>query len=178
MQPFTIRSLVISDLEPNVQQHVTIKGGATVTLTHQRTGFGVKRLFTCPYCGRRCAKLLKIDGYVPIFCPVCIPINRYRHRRNLYDSGNDSLIRWHMRRLAEKNGMDIKIPFCLISHLDKCPPTMRFATYLRTLEKLHKLEKLRTVFSTYSIFRSRSPIGTPRRLSAAVIKDYMNYEGA
>ena len=176
MQPLTIKNMMISDLEPHIQHYVTVKGGATVEITHQKTGFGVKRLFICAYCGRRCAKILKIDGYKPIFCPVCIPVNRHRYRQNLYDNGNDALIRWHMRRLAEKNGLDIRVPFCMIKHLDRCPPGMRWRKYYALLEKLHKLEMLRCRFSTYSIFRRASPLGEPPRLTASLIKIYMNFK--
>ena len=172
----TIRILEIRDLQPEDTQAVTIKGGYPLKIIYQKTGFGYRRYFRCPRCDCKCAKILQVKGYeAQLYCPKCFPLDRYRHRRNLYDNGGSSLIVWWMCKIAEKHGIPFtKTPFNLIDYLNKCPPGMRWRKYYAVLEKLHRMEVLRVIFNTFSIYGNRSLFGSRMYLSAGFIKAYTN----
>ena len=77
------------------------------------------------------------------------------------------MIIWHMWKLADKIEIRLKHPFCLLDYLDQRPPGMHWKRYLQTLEELQRLESLRMLFSTYSIFGGGFP------LSAGFIKEWV-----
>jgi endogenous inhibitor of DNA gyrase (YacG/DUF329 family) len=140
--------LQVADVPAEYQDAITT-AGVTVKIVTQRTGFGQRRYFLCPTCGRKCGKLHRITigekTYKPFFCQKCIPLDLYKSRRNMYDEDSHSLIVWHMNKLAATViDRPIKYPYCLIDYLtDKPPPGMSWRRYYNTLEKLQRMERLR-----------------------------------
>lgn len=147
---------------PPDTRRVSIYGGA-VDIDLQRTGFGYKRLFICPRCGERRAKLvIHNDG---VYCRGCVPFDIYAYRRNMYDEGGQRLIEWHMKRIADKAGLSFKYPFKYIYFLEdilKLTPAKQDA-YRDILVKLQMLENMRF-----------SAIFFGRQFTAKHIREYTN----
>ena len=152
-------------------QDTTIIAGICVQLIRQRTGFGYRRYFQCPTCGRKCGVLNRIEGISgQLFCWKCSPIDFYAYRRNMHDEGGQALIIFHMKKLASSIGISIKFPYCCIDYFDECPPDMRWTRFYRVLEKLSRLENLRVIAIHYTV--NRWGIG----LCAGFIKDWRDNE--
>ena len=153
-------SMKVSAVADKNNHTVAIEGtDDIVQLTTQCTGFGYRRHFLCPTCGRKCGKIHLFNMW--IYCQRCLPLDLYKYRRGLYDEGGTDLIIYHMYKLAKSIGIKIvypyrerklakeagenvlDFPFCLIDYLDKKPPGMRFRKYLCILEDIQYLEKLR-----------------------------------
>ena len=167
---FVVRTLSISSLEPEDQEGVTVRGGYPIEIIQQKTGFGFRRYFICPTCGRKCAKVHQIEGYeAQLYCQKCIPVSLYRYRQSLYDEGGTALVKWHMWKLADKIGITIKFPYCFLDYPDKPPEGIRISQgkYFITLLELQRLEELRVIAIHYSVNRMQFP------LSAAFIKDWV-----
>lgn len=124
-------------------QDCVVIAGITVRITQQRTGFGYRRYFLCPCCGRKCGKVHLYEEV--LYCQRCIPLSLYRYRQGLYDEGGSALIVWHMERLAEKVGIKrIKFPYWFLDYPDKSPLGIGSKRYLKTLLTIQAMERLRT----------------------------------
>jgi len=128
-----------------------IISGATVRIIMQRTGFGQRRYFLCPACGRKCSKLYHINLLeAMLYCQRCTPINLYRYRQNLYDEGGRALITWHMKKLAAAiSDEPIKYPFSYLDYPIEPPQGMRSKRYRNTLLKLQVMENMRVATYAY-----------------------------
>ena len=150
--------ITIADVPKKYQDSITINR-INVRLISQRTGFGYRRYFLCPSCGRKCGKLHAYKDQLN--CQICTPHDLYGYRQNLYDEGGERLISWHMERLARKIGIKIiyspreriaskkagehvlDFPFDFLDYYDKPPRGMSRARYIKALLKLQAMERLR-----------------------------------
>lgn len=151
-----------SQLSAGVEGSYTLSG-KHVEITKQPTGFGSKRLFICPTCGDRRAKLVILQNKV--FCRGCAPFNIYRQRQNLYDEGGYDLIVWYMRKIAGAANIPIKWPFKYYSHVNHLIglPPKKYEAFRATLIKLQMLENMRFA----AIFFNRT-------FTAAQIKEFIS----
>ena len=133
--------LKVSDVPAEHHDSVTV-AGITVSMTRQRTGFGYRRYFLCPTCGRKCGKIHPANKR--LYCQRCTPINLYGYRQSLYDEGGTGLIVWRMRKLVKTiSSQPIKWPFHYYDYLLEKPPKMRHKKYRDTLMRLQILENMR-----------------------------------
>ena len=154
-----LEGLRVSDV-PNENQDIITVADTDVQIILQRTGFGYRRYFICPFCDSKCGKLHRISK--KLHCPSCTPLDLYAYRRNLYDEGGTTLIVWQTKRLARKIGItDIRFPFDLVDYLDTQPPGVSWRRYIKTLERIQRMERLRFLI----IFRGY-------RFTATEIKRY------
>ena len=61
----------------------------TVVFSYQKTKFGFKRFFCCPYCQKRVQKLYYVDHNYK--CRECSGINPYRGIKNMTKGGADEI---------------------------------------------------------------------------------------
>ena len=131
----------LKDIPPDLQHDGVRFNGWPLHFAEQRTGYGVRKLFVCPSCGARRAKLVLTQG--GIYCHGCAPFNVYRQRCNLYDNGGEKLITYHMQKLAASIGITIKWPFCYLDYLLDKPKGMRWSRWQQTMKRLQILEGMR-----------------------------------
>jgi len=150
-----LHALKVSDV-PKEHQDIVIAispedgGDIDIHLITQRTGFGYRRYFLCPACGRKCGKIHWHKGQ--LHCRTCTPLDIYGYRQSLYDEGGTALIVWNMRKLVKAiSDQPIKWPFHYYDYSIEPPPGMTAAKYNRwekkqrdTLLKLQILENMRT----------------------------------
>lgn len=92
--------------------NVTIRTGdrsQMLCLAYQKTGYGQKRFFVCPYCSKRVQRLYQAEGS-DWMCRKCSGVNPYYGIQNNTKGGCDE-IGYRMRRIAEKNGISFTHPF-------------------------------------------------------------------
>lgn len=130
------RTLKTSQLSADIINSCIVDG-QQIEIVRQPTGYGSKRLFLCPTCKDRRAKLIIIAG--AICCRGCAPFDVYRERRSLYDEGGYSLIVWHMRKTARAAGLPLEFPFKYYRYID---PTLRYKKAEARRKALHKLQML------------------------------------
>ena len=70
----SLEVLAISDVPAEYRDAATTVG-VTVQITTQRTGFGYRRYFVCPSCGRKCGKLHRVE--CELHCQRCKPLDLY-----------------------------------------------------------------------------------------------------
>lgn len=134
--------IAVSDIPEATADRAEV-AGRTIDLVRQRTGYGYKRLFLCPSCGQRRAKLLLYNG--SIVCRGCIPFDIYQYRRGLYDEGGTDLIVWHMQRAARRAGIRLAFPFHYVHYIGQymhLTPKKSRALYAQ-LKRLQMLENMR-----------------------------------
>jgi len=85
----------------------------SIKFSKQKTGFGEKYFFICPTCGGRRTNLYIYDH--DFVCRSCTPIRVYKGATDTTKNGYMNLS-YRMRRLAEKNDLDIQFPFCYMNH--------------------------------------------------------------
>ena len=121
----------------------TVRSGQVIVqLTKQRTGFGYRRYFICPSCGRKCGKLyVTASG---LYCQCCTPLDPYKTRRNLYDEDSARLIAWHMDKLvATISDTRIEYPFNYFRYPIDPPQGISRRKYRETLLRLQIMENMR-----------------------------------
>lgn len=133
--------ITVADVPREYGNAVTVAGIA-VRMVPQRTGFGWRRYFLCPSCGRKCAKLHQIvEG---LHCQSCSPVDLYAYRRGLYDEDSHHLIVWHMHKLAATiNDEPIQYPYHYFNYPIEPPQGMSHERYRKTLLRLQILENMR-----------------------------------
>lgn len=80
-----------------------------IQLAEQKTGFGSRKFFVCPKCGRR-TKLLYQNGEKPFYCDKCAGINLYKAIQN-GTKGGETELEYRMERFARKNKISFEYPF-------------------------------------------------------------------
>lgn len=135
------RSLRIQDIPPALRRDGVTVNGWPLRFTEQRTGYGVRKLFLCPTCGARRAKLVITTG--GIYCHGCAPFNVYSWRCNLYDNGGERLVTYHMQKLEATVGIAIQWPFCYLDYLFSKPKGMRWERWRQTMKQLQAMEGMR-----------------------------------
>ena len=141
-----LKKVEIKEVPKQYQQSLCVNG-YPVQLSTQKTGFGVRRLFICPVCGKRRTALYSINGV--LCCRSCAPVNIYRARCNVYDEGGRWLIMWNMYKLMASVGVyDIKFPFFYMDYAFSRPKYMRHDKYCKIIKKVQALENMRfcTIF--------------------------------
>lgn len=71
-----------------------------IEVAYQKTGFGFKRFFKCPYCGTR-RKYLYPVGIGRFDCSNCVERNVYAYRINIYDESIENVIRYKILKLLK-----------------------------------------------------------------------------
>lgn len=140
---YFLQNIKTADISKKYGNAVCING-CNVSLVPQRVGFGYKRLFICPICGARRERLL-MDEKGRLCCRGCCPVDPYADRRNLYDEGGQALILWHMRRTADKAGIELKFPFKYYDYVEMSMtlPPKKNAEFCEVLQRLQVLENMR-----------------------------------
>lgn len=94
----------IRDLKKYDDDFISINGNS-IKLVIQRTGFGYKKFFECPLCGKRRERLY--EGNNIFLCRSCINVNIYSSRTNLYDEKGENLIRYKVSQILTELQIDI-----------------------------------------------------------------------
>lgn len=154
--PYSIRSLP----KDWPSEKVTL-GDTPIALTRCKTGFGYRRYFVCPRCGKRRMKLYEL--WERVLCRCCLPVNIYERRCNAYDENAKELIILKMYKLADSVGIELRFPFYYSNF--KRPRYMREAKWHKILKQLQMLENMR-----FSAILGR------KRFTATDIKRYTSEE--
>lgn len=110
----------------------------TVYFEYQKTGYGQKRFFLCPCCGKRVTKLYSMRyGYR---CRECGGINPYKGIKNMTKGGSDE-ITYRMLKYAAKHGIQFEFPFDYLQFATD--ERIRKKSFLKSLKILQGLENMR-----------------------------------
>ena len=115
----------------------------TICFAYQKTGYGWKRFFLCPYCSKRVQRLYRVGCIYK--CQKCSGLKVYRGIRNSTKGGYEE-IAYRMKKYAARYDIQFKFPFdysCFA--LDK---RARKRSFVRCLKVLQALENMRF----YSLF--------------------------
>jgi hypothetical protein len=128
------------------QDFKTISNDYTLTelqnidIVKQKTGFGYKKFFRCPYCGQRRQNLYYLESELKFACRSCISINVFRYRCNLYDGKVSNVISYKvakiMRDLKADNSYSM---YDLLEKIPYKPKYMRWEKYALSVKRLHFL---------------------------------------
>lgn len=110
----------------------------TVCFGYQKTGYGKKRFFLCPYCKRRVTRLYFVDHSYK--CRECAGINQYKGIKNMTKGGSDE-ITYRMLRYAEKHDIVFEFPFDYLQFVTD--ERVRKKSFLKSLKILQGLENMR-----------------------------------
>lgn len=150
--------LYLNSLEPAQRARQGIKVsycGKTfsVNFAEQKTGFGIRKFFVCPVCGKRRTKLFLCGS--GLFCVDCADLKPYRELQNATRGGYRE-IQYRMERYAERNGIRIeKWPFEFMDysgHKEYCRE--KFQKALKILQVLENMRLQNILFKT--TFRQRT----------------------
>lgn len=148
----------LNDLEPEMKAGNRIKvqyfgKEFCVNFAEQKTGFGIRKFFACPVCGKRRTKLfLNRSG---LRCVECAGINPYIEIQNTTKGGYRE-IEYRMKRFAKKNGIKIeKWPFEYTAYsMDPAYNRKKFQKALKILQVLENMRLQNILFKT--TFRPRT----------------------
>ncbi len=111
----------------------------SVDFAEQRTGFGTRKFFVCPVCGKRRTKLFLCGS--GLFCVDCADLKPYKDLQNSTKGGYRE-IQYRMERFAERNGIKIKKwPFEFVDYADN--PAYNRKKFQKVLKILQVLENMR-----------------------------------
>lgn len=110
----------------------------TVCFGYQKTGYGKKRFFLCPYCKRRVTRLYLVERSYK--CRECAGINQYKGIRNMTKGGSNE-ITYRMLRYAEKHDIWFEFPFDYLQFVTD--ERVRRKSFLKSLKILQGLENMR-----------------------------------
>lgn len=126
-------------IKPN-ETVITIKAGNQVqkiSLEYQKVGYGERRFFRCPHCSKR-VEHLYFNGEL-WRCAKCHGINLYHGIQNKTKGSYDE-IAYRMKRYAEKNKIQINIPFNYIEYAqDKKIKRSKYRQHLKVLQALENM---------------------------------------
>ncbi|MEG1457576.1 MAG: hypothetical protein RSC57_03170 [Bacilli bacterium] len=148
----------------------------TIEVAYQKTGFGFKRFFKCPYCGARRKYLYPVD--IGAFaCSNCVERNVYAYRTNIYDESIENVIRYKILRLLMDLQIDIeeittsKINMLnLLSNIPNKPKYMRENKYETICKQIYFLE-----FIYGEVLNRRMDKFKAKELNEMLDKDNVNF---
>lgn len=123
----------------------------TICFAYQKTGYGLKRFFLCPYCSKRVQHLFQVDGTYK--CQKCSGLNMYKGIKNSTKGGYDE-IAYRMKKYATKNNIHFEFPFDYSYFaLDKRTRRKSFVGRLKVLQALENMRFYSLFFHTH--YRSK-----------------------
>lgn len=149
-----------------------------IEVSYQKTGFGFKRFFKCPYCGSR-RKYLYSVGIGRFACSNCVERNVYAYRTNIYDGNIENIIKYRiiknlceldfdLDKLGTMNIRDINIDtvnmFNLLGNIPSKPKYMRWNKYEQICKQIYFLD-----FIYWQVADGRI-----KNLKAKELKDMLN----
>lgn len=149
-----------------------------IEIAYQKTGFGFKRFFKCPYCGTR-RKYLYPVGIGKFACSNCIERNVYAYRTNIYDGNIEEVIKYKiiknlceldfdLDKLGTMNIRDINRDtvnvFNLLRNIPSKPKYMRWSKYEEICKRIYFLD-----FIYWQVVNGRI-----KNLKAKELKDMLN----
>ena len=126
---------------------------STIEIYFQKTGFGYRKFFKCPHCGKK-RKYLYPVGIGLFACRDCIEPNVYAYRTNIYDENIENIIKYKILMKLLKLNFDLKfiLPmninnidkktvnmFNLLSNIPDKPKYMRWNKYELICKQIHFL---------------------------------------
>lgn len=151
----------IRQVPKKYKESVILKRYGSIAITKQKTGYGYKRFFLCPWCGNR-VQYLYLCNEATIKCRHCLPYRVYKNRTDVYPGGEQHLANL-MCKIACENNIRFDFPFDYVSIFFKRPKYMRHKKWERILRQLQTLENMR-----FMIIISKGTI------DIKVIKYYLN----
>ena len=117
-------------------------GIQTLFFAYQRTGYGMKRFFICPECGRHCEYLYRKNRKGQWKCSGCSGRTPYWGLWNT-DKGSYQELAYRMDRIADKIGIKIQYPYSYVQYqrMDK----FNDRAYCDALRTLQALENMRLI---------------------------------
>lgn len=79
---------------------------SVIEIECQKTGFGYRKFFKCPCCGKRRKYLYPVEVGV-FFCRDCIERNIYAYRTNIYDENIENVIKYKIVMKLVKLNIDL-----------------------------------------------------------------------
>lgn len=149
-----------------------------IEVAYQKTGFGLKRFFKCPYCGAK-RKYLYPVGIGKFACSNCIERNVYAYRTNIYDGNIEEVIKYkiiknlcdldfELDRFGTINIRDINRDtvnmFNLLRNIPSKPKYMRWSKYEEICKQIYFLD-----FIYWQVADGRI-----KNLKAKELKDMLN----
>ena len=129
---------------------VTIRTGGksqVILLAYQKTGYGQKRFFVCPYCSKRVQRLYQSEGS-DWKCRKCSGVNPYYGIQNNTKGGYDE-IAYRMKRYAAAHDIQFSFPFNYLDFiLDDRIHREKFRTYITVLQALENMRFQAIIFQT------------------------------
>lgn len=120
---------------------VTIRTGdksQVICLAYQKTGYGQKRFFVCPYCSKRVQRLYQSEGSDWKY-RKCSGVNPYYGMQNNTKGGYDE-IAYRMRKYADKVGIQFSFPFNYLDFvLDARTHKKKFRDSVKVLQALENM---------------------------------------
>ena len=113
------------------QSHDKYIDKSIIKVECQKTGFGYRRFFKCPHCGKR-RKYLYPIGIGLFACRGCIERNVYAYRTNIYDENIENIIKYKITMNLIKINFDFNELVGmtdLLSHIPDKPKNMRWNKY-------------------------------------------------
>lgn len=113
----------------------------SIDIVKQKTGFGYKKFFKCPFCGQRRQNLYYSESDLKFACRSCININVFRYRTNLYDGNVANVISYKVAKVMKElnaNTSHVSM-FNLIEHIPDKPKYMRWDKYEISVKRLYFL---------------------------------------
>ncbi len=118
----------------------------TVSFLYQKTGYGKKRFFCCPFCLKRVQKLYFVGN--EYICSECGKVNPYKGIRNDTKGGYGE-IAYRMKRYAARYNIQFEFPFDYSYFaLDKRVRKKSFVKCLMVLQALENMRFCSLIFKT------------------------------
>ena len=135
----------------------------TVSFLYQKTGYGKKRFFCCPFCLKRVQKLYFVGN--EYMCSECGKVNPYEGIKNSTKGGYDDIF-YRMKRYAARYDIQFNFPFDYLDFI--FDPRIGKQSFRKHLTVLQGLENMRfqsiiskTTYSTKvlsSVIRGKHPL--------------------
>lgn len=165
---YVYNQTLTSNFEP---QHELLQ---KIEVVHQKTGFGYKRLFKCPYCGKRRQHMYFVNSIDKFACRGCIECNIYAYRTNIYDGNVENVVKYKILMLfydlkgsrgIRKSRVRINM-LNLLSNIPDKPKYMRWSKYEL---------KCKQIYFLYYIYWELVN-GSMERFKPKELKDMLNEE--
>lgn len=113
------------------------EGERTVHFAYQKTGYGQKRFFLCPQCGKRTVHLYIVKGNLK--CRMCSGVKRYEGIQNNTKGGYDE-IGYRMQKYAARHDIVFDFPFDYTAFIfDTRTSRKKFSDALKILQALENM---------------------------------------